>query len=423
MARRATPNTYLRGKIWWTWWYAPSGRKIRASTKQRDRTLARDAARRLASDALGPQRPRPLALADALAAYLAAVERRGRSMSTLDYYREKSLPLLAHFGEALDVGTLVLDDTDQYVEARSKDVELTTVAKELGLLRSALRLAKRRRLYDHDPASIMPEGLAGAYVPRERALPHDEYDLLSGALKPGRRDYLLGFCRLGVRDSELYRIIKSDLANGQVHIRGTKGRLDRADRWIPLTDDIAAVLKRRADAVESNDAPLFPPWGNVRRDLAVGCKKAGIASVSPNDLRRTFCTWLAEAGQPELVIGSLLGHAGSAMVKRVYARIGPTAQRQAIAAMQAGVLAASATPPALPPATTKAPEEPPPTTVQMVSQEPPQIVTLFVPDKGTNHGRSGRYGRRRTRVTPRNPVPKDRIELSTRGFSVRCSTN
>lgn len=92
-------------------------------------------------------------------------------------------------------------------------------------------------------------------------------------------------------------------------------------------DRVQALVPR------NGDAPLFPRWGNVRRDLAIACAEVKIACVTPNDLRRTFCTWLAEAGVPELVTASLMGHANSAMIRKVYARIGTAAQVQAIAQM------------------------------------------------------------------------------------------
>lgn len=77
--------------------------------------------------------------------------------------------------------------------------------------------------------------------------------------------------------------------------------------------------------------PLFPRWLNVRRDLEAACKRAGIAKVSPNDLRRTFASWQAEAGVPEAVTASLTGHTSSQMVRRVYGRIGSDAKRDAMA--------------------------------------------------------------------------------------------
>ena len=130
---------------------------------------------------------------------------------------------------------------------------------------------------------------------------------------------------------------------------------------------------------------------NARRSLRAACTRAGISPVSHNDFRRTFASWLAEEGVPELVTASLLGHASSAMVRRVYSRIGPAAQLQAIETL-------------------------------------PDLgtVTDGVTDLAPKGGLSGRYGQTKSPDNQRSSglvVPRDRIELSTRGFSVRCSTD
>src|SRR5215813_3753697 len=43
-------------------------------------------------------------------------------------------------------------------------------------------------------------------------------------------------------------------------------------------------------------------WHNVRRDLTIACQRAGIRPVSPNDLRRTFASWLKQRGVDSMVV-------------------------------------------------------------------------------------------------------------------------
>jgi len=374
MGRRK--RLYRRGDVWWCWFYDHAGRRHRASTHQRDRALAGEAARRIERDRLTTPEAGPT-LTDAIAEFMAEVERRERAAMTISFYEKKAVPLLRGLGAGRDVETLSTGDVNAYVDARrAQGAKRATNAKELGLLRSVLLHV------GVDPRKV--KGLVGvhmrgSYTPRERALSHAEYKRLWLALSRELRDFLVVYCNLGVRESELYQLTGADLEADMVHVRGKK--TSRADRWIPLTREARTVLERRAGARENHE-PLFPRWRNARRDLRAACVRAKIAPVSHNDLRRTFASWLCERGVPELVTASLLGHASSAMVRRVYARIGSKAQRAAVATL-----------PAL------------------------STVTAGVTEGAGKSENSGRGGKRAKLKKPRKPVPRDGVEPPTRGFS------
>ena len=52
--------------------------------------------------------------------------------------------------------------------------------------------------------------------------------------------------------------------------------------------------------------------------------------MSPNDLRRTFASWLEQRGEDSLVVARLLGHKSTAMVERVYGHLGDEQYRRAV---------------------------------------------------------------------------------------------
>jgi len=176
----------------------------------------------------------------------------------------------------------------------------------------------------------------------------------------------------------------------------------------------------------------------VRRDLAQACERAGIPKVTPNDLRRTFATWLAEAGVPELVTASLLGHTNSAMVRRVYACIGGEAKRSAVARLPAlGALRSSPSPQAA--ATTADSTE---STVSLIvssqgergeqgdTREEPQttektpkkrirrVSRLAAPRRDTAHARRRSQTQENPAICEVLGVPRPGIEPGTRGFSI-----
>ena len=60
------------------------------------------------------------------------------------------------------------------------------------------------------------------------------------------------------------------------------------------------------------------------------CPKAGIDRIIVKDFRRTFCSWMFNAGVPELATIRLMGHGSSEMVRRVYAQLSDATYEDAI---------------------------------------------------------------------------------------------
>lgn len=314
---------YLRGGVWYCWGYDTKGVRWRASTKQHDRVAARIAAREIARErAHGSTDAAPVKLLAALLAVDAAATRADRSVVVHEIIEQKGRHLVAYFGPDFDIARVTRTQLERYADVRVAAVSRHTVAKELGLLRRARIVAGLPWTRE-----MMPQ-LGNYYVPRDRWLPQAEYRALRAALSPDRRDYLAAFVYAGPRSSELYGLTTADvdLARGLVRLDGTK--TDGAARWVPIAAPLRPVLERRLDG-----PLLFPEWANDDRDLKAACRRAGIAGVSPNDLRRTFCSWLAQAGVPLLACARLLGHSSIEMAQRVYARLGIDVHEAAIAAL------------------------------------------------------------------------------------------
>ena len=75
--------------------------------------------------------------------------------------------------------------------------------------------------------------------------------------------------------------------------------------------DLAEALRR----VKLASGLVVTKWMNVRRDLAKACLRAKIPIATPNDLRRTFASWLKQAGNDSLVVAKLLGHSTTRIVE------------------------------------------------------------------------------------------------------------
>lgn len=183
-----------------------------------------------------------------------------------------------------------------------------------------------------------------------------------------RRDYVIVMCQTGARLKELHGIHADhvNLERRTLFIDGTKTK--GARRTVPITDAVIEAFERRMKRFPR--ALLFPPWGKVQRDLYAAClrierrqnpaetrapkKSSGTRRVqnpkgnpipksdrvrppvpfdpvTPNDLRRTYASWLAQAGVPMLHAMRLMGHGSTQMLERVYAHLTADNLRDAVA--------------------------------------------------------------------------------------------
>jgi integrase len=142
---------------------------------------------------------------------------------------------------------------------------------------------------------------------------------------------------------------------------GTKR--ETRDRWVPISPSMYALL----DTVppKKRSGLVVEPWGNVRRDMhaaidranakiqAEDPKAAAIPKVSPNDLRRTFASWLVQSGVDLFTVSKLMGHSSTRMVEKVYGKLTRENMQAAIARVPAfqrtGVTPLSQTGPVLTP--------------------------------------------------------------------------
>lgn len=246
---------------------------------------------------------------------LLAAKIASRSEGTVGYSRTK----LGHWVR-LHEQTRLADVNpgliDEYVTRRREEGSGNdrTISKEIGEFLQVLKLAKRSGCFPGDIESLRPRDLDDTYVPIDRWLQGPEVTLLLTKLEPHRGAFVALCVGLGVRKSEAFSLTPAqiDTVNWRAFIAGTK--TDGSRRWVPILTPFRQLV---AAAL-----PYLPlqPWGKVSRDLAVACRRAGVRRVSPNDLRRSQATMLAEAGVPPDVIRRLLGHTTTKLVEQVYAR-------------------------------------------------------------------------------------------------------
>jgi integrase len=330
-------------------------------------------------------------LLDVLAALIDAKLDVGAPTGTVEMHTEKGRHLVRKLGADTDITTLTAQRLRRYVgERRSEGAAAGTIAKELVTLRGALKQAHVERKVAEDLTPIVPK-LPNTYQPRRRHLSADEFAALLAALPQARRLWVMIAVYAGPRSSTIEAMSWDehvDLTAGWLYLPGTKTRGSALHLPIHLALGTELANVQKKDRV----GPVVQPWGNVRRDLHAACERAEIPHCSPNDLRRTFASWLKQAGEDSMVVAKMMGHTTSRMVEQTYGHLTNREFQRAIDRL-----------PAPPPASSN------------------RVVNSAA--KAARMSRMPRDAAAQGRETTSNVVPRGGIEPPTRGFSVRCSTN
>jgi len=328
---------------WIAWWYIVRGtERVRQqrSTGQTDERAAEAIVREWERDQADPRRaPVPrAALADALQLLINTraeqAEAGTRALATVGFYVTKRLAIEHVLGPTLPLADLTAKRVDAFVSARrGAGASEHTIHKELVTLRTALKLAARAGLCSLEVLAALPVGFSTGYKPRKRHLSVAEVRALCEAFvatdqhdKAARVAFMAA---TGARWSECNSALRTgiDKGAGMVHLRGTKTA--GADRVVPVVGASAPWLTYALKHAQGKAPALFTPWPhNVHRDLAAACARAEIPVCTPNDLRRTFATWLRAGGAAPDLIAPAMGHKTDVMVQMVYGQLAPEVLRK-----------------------------------------------------------------------------------------------
>jgi integrase len=321
-SKKDRDGLFRRGQIYYCWI-----RGERVSTRCRSRKAALAVRDKLERASVDPvyRASHTATVGELCRLTLEEVKRRGRSKATLEYYTSKLGHLVRVLGEETPLAKFASETVDDYIDKRRDEgASQHNISKELGAWRHMLRVAKRRGSFAGDIEALFPIGFASGYEPRRRSLAWDEIPRLLGAFEktPRLRGWVALAIATGGREAEVGRVERGDISPGLdvVQIRGSKTDLSddaiavpMAFRWL-----LEEALKHGS---QGYDAPLVGNWANSVRDLEAACKRAGIAKVSANDLRRTHSTLLRAAGAPLDLVARQLRHADTRMVEKTYGRL------------------------------------------------------------------------------------------------------
>jgi integrase len=327
---------------WYGDYTTPEGKRIQGSLRTKDKQVAKERLRIAELGATPDSRGKKQRLMDAIEAAIQSMHNKAEP--TREMYRQKGRRLLKSLGNPF-VSDINLKMLDAYIELRrSDDTEHGgaadhTIQKELITIRRALKHSMRTKHLHALPA--WPEFSAN-YEPRKTWLTPAQFDLVCGELEAKRRLWACLAALGGMRAGEVERLEWTHLGEKLMAVPGTK--TESSKRRVP----IAPALRHRLDAVPkaARTGLVVEHWGNVRRDLHAAVTRANqkqpsdaqpLPMVSPNDLRRTFASWLVQNGVPLLTVAALMGHKSTRMLEKVYGQLSARNLEEAIAMLPRGV--------------------------------------------------------------------------------------
>lgn len=319
---------------WYGDYNTPEGKRVQCSLRTKDKTVARERLRLAELGATPNARGKKQRLMDAIDGMILSLHTKAEG--TRDMYRKKGRRLLKTLGNPWvhEVDSTMLD---KYITRRRSDepehggAADHTIQKELITVRRALKFALKSKTLHELPH--WPE-FSPDYTPRKVWLTVDQFEKLCAELEPERRLWAslaaLAGCRAGEAERVAWEMV--DFKANRIRVPGSKTDMSK-DRPVPIAPALRARLLEVPKA--SRRGLVVPHWGNVNRDLHAACVRAKVPKVSPNDLRRTFASWLVQNGAPTLTVAALMGHSTTRMIEKVYGKLTAANLDAAMAVMPA----------------------------------------------------------------------------------------
>lgn len=357
MARTKTGSTVRKGKDWYAriTFYDDSGKRVEKRRKADNKTHAKDLCKQMLRE-LDDHGEQTLDAAQMTFGELADhyekdylnepvyVDSRKVSGMRSSYDMKLKLKILKnHFGKRKlrsithgDIGRfrgIRLNTPTKQGGQRS----ISTVNRELSLLRRVFNVAKRNRWIINNPFSeggslISP----GDERHRERIVTREEEENLLAACT-GRRAHLrpLIICALdtGMRRGEIFKLRWSDLdfENRVIIVQGLHTKTLR-ERTLAMTERLREEFSALYEqSTKEQDCLVFGFTSNVKKSFSSVRKIAGLLDVRFHDLRHTHATRLVGAHIPLSEVGRVLGHTQANTTYRYVNANVETARRAAAA--------------------------------------------------------------------------------------------
>ena len=121
-------------------------------------------------------------------------------------------------------------------------------------------------------------------------------------------------------DIDSLKISDIDFEKNSISTTSRKTKKSMASR--PVSAEVMAKLSKYVCSLDVGEKNLFKTKFSHRRWRKI-CKKAGLADLKFHDLRKTFCSLLAQNGVSTAVAQRLLEHSSPNLTNKVYINVDP----------------------------------------------------------------------------------------------------
>jgi integrase len=240
------------------------------------------------------------------------------AMLTLGHFKR-----LTHIDSSKGLTQTVLD---QFILARSQEIQKSTLNKDIRNLNAFLNWATKNRLA---ATGLQVKKVKVPQKPVVALSPVQVKDLLFTASRyPTQRLRILLAVTTGLRrgDIETIRIDDLHFDRGTIATKNQKAGKAMAER--PIPEEVMTELSSHASALPDGQEKLFADRFSPKKWKRI-CKLVGLPGLKFHDLRKTFASLLAQRGAPTAVTQKLLEHSSPQLTNDIYTNVDPVL-RQAV---------------------------------------------------------------------------------------------
>jgi integrase len=209
---------------------------------------------------------------------------------------------------------------DSFILQRGNEIKRTTLNKDIRNLKTFINWCRENRYLN---GNIKLKELKEEERPVKSLNGEQIRKLLSAAESyPSVKMRILLALGTGLRrgDIDTLKISDLDFEKGCIATTSRKTKKNMDSR--PVSAEIMAELSKYVYALDVSQEKLFTTIFNHRIWRKV-CKKAGLADLKFHDLRKTFCSMLAQNGVSTAVTQRLLEHSSPTLTNKIYTNVDP----------------------------------------------------------------------------------------------------